>query len=570
MFVIAILCNKKRGYVLSSSHNFLAAINCCELVCCRNSNRSLTSIKVPAELSFSISVDNAPGPPTSGGCPEAKLVGALDTIEEALAIVKREIGAETTDISRVPPLAFSRLARGGKTTLLALLYARLKAAGLRPLYVTLNGSSNFEVKENETQTEALLRVIGSQFIDTEKVPPHREVQCSVTDLDAWLGSCVLLIDELNLLGGAKPLEKGAGRLLRDMFLDRPGRYLVFTTHWPVAVDDSFSELAASFGSTPSPRGCLTLPMPVCSDLALLQNMPGCSALTGARAAIYGGIPSLIYSVISQRELSPSARFLRWAKGNELPRDKRPPVLEAFLSAYITGKASDELTCFDRFSSQLPDDKVQYPLCYAVEILQFLLVGDPTSADVVASFTKELEVYASRTDTGMDWEVVVTFALLVRCLRQRSLGSGIGDYIGLPRGAKPDVEFAPLPASTETLEDAHTFIARRVQMSSKPLLLLTSAVKAVFPVVDVLLVYSPGRGKPWSATGLQIKTGNRYPDADFPSSQWLQRGLHVRGAAPVKSNPTKRVGWEYLNESEIAALLGFSLCQMYPKNWLPTA
>ena len=54
-------------------------------------------------------------------------------------------------------------------------------------------------------------------------------------LDIHLGNnVVLLIDELNSLG--VPLDSGAAELLSEMFLDRAGRFLVFTSHFPVPIE----------------------------------------------------------------------------------------------------------------------------------------------------------------------------------------------------------------------------------------------------------------------------------------------------------------------------------------------
>ena len=48
-------------------------------------------------------------------------------------------------------------------------------------------------------------------------------------LDQHLGeNVVLLIDELNSLGA--PVDGDAAKILREMFLDRSGRFLVFSSH----------------------------------------------------------------------------------------------------------------------------------------------------------------------------------------------------------------------------------------------------------------------------------------------------------------------------------------------------
>jgi hypothetical protein len=55
-------------------------------------------------------------------------------------------------------------------------------------------------------------------------------------LDEHLGdNVVLLIDELNAIGTP---DSYLAELLRTMFLDKAGSYLVFTSHYPVSIIDA--------------------------------------------------------------------------------------------------------------------------------------------------------------------------------------------------------------------------------------------------------------------------------------------------------------------------------------------
>mmetsp|Transcript_11190 Transcript_11190/g.15423 ORF Transcript_11190/g.15423 Transcript_11190/m.15423 type:complete len:127 (+) Transcript_11190:432-812(+) len=92
-------------------------------------------------------------------------------------------------------------------------------------------------------------------------------------LDRHLGDgVVLLIDELNNLG--VPLDTDARQLLREMFLDKAGRYLAFTSHFPVSVDAA-------------------------SSLSELRGMSvACEALTEDSAAWLGYIPSLVFCTMA--------------------------------------------------------------------------------------------------------------------------------------------------------------------------------------------------------------------------------------------------------------------------------
>jgi len=63
---------------------------------------------------------------------------------------------------RVPPLVMSRLARGGKTTALCLLFDALKAEKVNVILISFNGNNGgdiFQEVEDETQTHAIIRNI---------------------------------------------------------------------------------------------------------------------------------------------------------------------------------------------------------------------------------------------------------------------------------------------------------------------------------------------------------------------------------------------------------------------------
>ncbi len=78
-----------------------------------------------------------------------------------------------------------------------------------PLYINFNGF--FELFPDESQADAILRVIAVQLIDQVHQADH--IQCNAKELDKYIASAVattgrpfiLLIDELNSL--SYPLRK---------------------------------------------------------------------------------------------------------------------------------------------------------------------------------------------------------------------------------------------------------------------------------------------------------------------------------------------------------------------------
>ena len=61
---------------------------------------------------------------------------------------------------------------------------------------------------------------------------------------------VLLIDELNILSKGEPLDATVSQFLKTNFLDQKDRYLVFTSHILMDLDDDNS---GTYWSTPSPQ-----------------------------------------------------------------------------------------------------------------------------------------------------------------------------------------------------------------------------------------------------------------------------------------------------------------------------
>jgi hypothetical protein len=85
---------------------------------------------------------------------------------EMVRLLENELVISTESAQRSRPLMISRLARGGKTTLLSLLFDELKRQhrNVRVIFITFNGSSNFETRQGESQRNAILRVIATQLV----------------------------------------------------------------------------------------------------------------------------------------------------------------------------------------------------------------------------------------------------------------------------------------------------------------------------------------------------------------------------------------------------------------------
>ena len=241
-------------------------------------------------------------------------------LNDIVEIVHTQIALSTSDKYRVPPLVLMRFARGGKTFTISKTFDKLKEQGrVSPILISFNGSGEqaFRRREGETQSEAILRLIAAQLSDYSVVDA-RQLVADRAVLDVCLGdNVVLLIDELNNLGTA--LDAEAAELLRTMFLDRPGRFLAFTSHVPVSIEPDLQLAKASsfIGSSSvipvSLRGVSIVNMSSANSLNDLRSMSrACEELTEEQAAWLGYIPSLIYCTMNDKgrlgAVSPKQRF----------------------------------------------------------------------------------------------------------------------------------------------------------------------------------------------------------------------------------------------------------------------
>ena len=100
----------------------------------------LVKLQVPDDIICTKSLDECPNLCSSKhAC--GSLVNVKDSIELAMNIINNQIdrcGATSGD-NRVPPLVVSRLARGGKSPFLRVLFHLLEGQGYVPIVINFNG-----------------------------------------------------------------------------------------------------------------------------------------------------------------------------------------------------------------------------------------------------------------------------------------------------------------------------------------------------------------------------------------------------------------------------------------------
>jgi hypothetical protein len=467
---------------------------------------------------------------------------------------------------RIPPLVLSRLSRGGKTTVLYLLFEKLKQHGYAPIYITFNGG--FQRLVDETDAEAILRLIGVQFINVPQGRQANSLELKFNRdqvLEALTKTAnglpvVLLVDELNSL--RKPLDVTGACLLREEFLDKKDRYLVFSTHEPMNVDAvSIDNHIGTVSDPTSQRGFIPLQMPFSTDVRAYHAMFGDASIypTPVQVAIYGGIPSLLYSSLtaSTVNVKPRSRCLSHFSNNEVNPAIRKILCNEFVEEFFTGDRSHaNVRRLDIFSSVDNNDKSHWPLCFVAPILE-ILSAHPIAKHIGKLIEQDLTVFAERTETGLDWEIIVQVAILLRCFGPP--GELTLPFFGLVFVL--DAGYATIPASVETLEQAYQHITSFMRDVPTGKVVYFTPQFAKFPDYDGILAYKATE-EVVRLAGTQVKLSRGTPKHDVPT--WMESAFLIRGNAP--NSPYGIGKWVYMDKQEMLQLLGNSLAPLYPNSW----
>jgi hypothetical protein len=236
-------------------------------------------------------------------CPEDKLIGVKEVVESAFESIKehmktsKKVPEQASEGNRTSPTALCSFARGGKTTIIKYLYDKLRDEDCHPLCITFNGNGArpFKKNNNESDAEALTRVIAAEIINYKG---KKKIVCSIEDIEEYFRrketeyyekkgktmKIVLLIDEVNRL--SENIGEDAANILRNHFLDKYNRYLVFSSHIPM---DPTSLAGIYLGSSGSDRIVNYVNLPRSFELEKYKKMhPKCEDLNLYSLFFYGG------------------------------------------------------------------------------------------------------------------------------------------------------------------------------------------------------------------------------------------------------------------------------------------
>lgn len=512
------------------------------------------------EVSLSLSIEQLPPVPSSANACGA-LVGVSDTVNWCYDRILTSLQFATDSSKRKTMLLISRCPRGGKTTVLRELHARLQSEGIGVISVSFNGVSGFDSLKGETHSDSLFRLITNQLdkdIGTQTL--------RVTDweqLNTFIGNTpfVLMIDELNVL--CEVVGSELAGVLKRYFLDPHNRQLVVTSHQPY-VEDNTSTLVDKVWSDSvtalSDRGMTLVPMPLCANVPLLQNMDmvRCSGITASLAAFYGYVPSLMYAVLMQGEESPAIKFSKVIKQ---PSSKYKEVVD-FAVTLITGIPCPSLKPFFCFTSAVGDEpfagiRMRWPLCYVSCILKNY-PGCELYSDM-ANLIDNLGQSCSTVGDGMVWEQCVRLAIVLRFLLAAEREFDVPFNLCRKNEATgAAIKIMSLGVGIKSVEKSKGVIFSNSKHFPENTLVLYLPTEATLEQFDGYCVRYD-RCEVQSVCGFQCKGGRQGASGNVPD--WINRGGHLlRGCAPkqCRNDGQQDNGWTYYNSENTDDFLGWTL------------
>lgn len=505
-----------------------------------------------------------------------------EKVSNCLKYIKERINAADAghSIRRIGPLAITSMARSGKTTLLVSLFNAILSEGKYfPIFVNFNGLSNFSLKPGERDVEAFIRWVSTSLaFSTEEVHKASDLHVEQTTLEIFLQKAgkpiVLLLDELNNLAPKPSLS--LAKILREMFLDKKGRYLVFTTHWFM----DLTNVAGQRSSAPSPRQAVFESPPVTQDVEQINSLLKDYAkethnvektANASMVAQYLGSVGLLFSVVAEG-YDTAARYRTFmtklaGRYNETGCEEIYPLRD-FVNEFCTGeRTSPSMYVFDELTTWVGANLVRWPLCFAKGFLESAHRYDLAK---LIMHTENANVLP--TQSGLPWEYATRFSVAIVGLRSTFFKISrpkIRLTIGLPQdpGKNPKYFYVEeIPEQIDNPKAAQEHLNNVLQTEWErfkfPLLLMAYPLHRYFTHFDTITCFkSTEQHAQW--TGQQMKSGSGAPDQKKGPPPF--KGVLIRGKAR-KSGFEKNDDsghWTYLSADEVKEFTPSSIHPFIP-------
>ena len=476
------------------------------------------------------------------------------------------------DGQRVPPMAFVRCSRGGKTRALKEVGVQLKK--LIPeaaiIYVSMNDRSSIKPWEQEDPTAALCRRIAfaaQKNLNIRKFKSMKNVAVTVRQIEAWLGDtpCVLLVDELNLIkdldvsSGSSAKATELAQFIKENFLISKGRYFVFSSHVVYTLP-----LLSNFMESTSNRNVLAPEMPIIPSVNIASNIFDAPHLNARDVLLYGRIPALLSEALQHNV--PSEK--RDKAIDESLHEIESNGIRNLMSSFITGNyrviPSPLLQLMDtlREGPDLHVRWIPYHMLGLFDRLLYSQIDDLTKRNI----QKIIELYQSipraKYYSGDAWESLFVIGLLIRCMAndfETSLLPILSDYdYALSFSVSLNENLEIVNKTFGHMKTCDALIDKMKIPHQLPHISIYYPTHAQFQDYDVIVaVYRSANHR--QLYGYQLKEGKGFPTAE--ASTLLTKSFVIRGDAG--SEPQCIRGWHIASANEIDEFFGES-----GRNWTP--
>ena len=480
--------------------------------------------------------------------PGHALIGVKSVVDDVL----QHVATHISSTMRVSPVEIAATSRSGKSTVLFSVYQALAKGINEPVLISFNGDSGFKIRDGEPPLDAFCRAFHEQLTG------HNNCAAPTPDeLLLYLASCdkplVVLLDELNEItpeGGDEKLAE----FVRDELLDKAGRYLVFTCHYPMDVQVALG----SRGASSSLRGQINVGVPMSVNIDDYSTLHEVRRLNPVEIALWGGLCGLVWT-LSSRDVSSSRNFKKFV-GSLVDCDhpSQEHTQRAFFDQILNGSLSDKMSRYLRFA-YFPDDKGTpiWPLCYISDFL------DAAGHTFLSRFVEVIvgECGGLEQTNGMEWQALVLGAIAIRISSAQFF-----PLQGIPKRVIGKVQqgaeffMVHLPHSVQDVIAAEKYLQSN-HIQDAPLTILGYATHPSFKIFDGIIIHFDGK-EITRRCGLQSKQG-RAGVKDAPPDRY--EGILLRGSAPGASKD-RTDGWLYLDEKDVLELLPSSFRPLYPRNW----
>ncbi len=499
--------------------------------------------------------------------------------------IQTNLDAIDNSEERVRPMALVRCSRGGKTRTLYEIASSFKRdqKEVAVIFVTFNDFSPVQAWEQADPRAALCRRIafaamkGRDFENSlDQYKDFASAQVTPDEITTWLNgtSCLLLIDELNLLVALTENKNEAARNLSDMlklmFLKPRGVYFVFSSR----VVSTTHELSAYL--EPSCERKLDVrQLPLIPSITVAKRDLKFPKLDARQALFYGLVPALI---LEGKSVAPEAHeaIQTWIRAG-IDNKKVLSLLTTFIDGDSNCVPQCLLQMMDTFQDATEQRLVRWIPYHMIAVL--LGIQQHVEGDLQSHLLTIVDLFkvfkGSKEGSGDGWDALFVIVLLVRVLTR-----GFNNLINLKKITtsdfrvtynEPFVHRRLLLAKVIKINDFLKGVPKDVPKGGQ--ISIYYPENDQFEMYDVIVVVWNKAGHRESMIGYQLRERraipSKMPRGEFTSS-FVIRGKVDRGTNKKKGWTVpwtkKKNEWTVPSTDEITSFFGISGGQWTPEKW----